>query len=366
MVKMYNYINVNQQYYPLENKKICIWGRSVSALTLYVELQNNGGVNIIGFTDSFAKGNETFAGLPVYTYSEIQCMDNLAVYISTVNEQYQREILEQTENLKGIDVLCRTAVYGPGCYDIAKLGKMIEKDHDEIEEVKKSLCDKKSVDTFENLLKYRVCNDAELIKKIYESGHKQYFPVGEFLPVCQDEVFVDAGGYNGETSYQFAQWTGDNYLKIYILEPDRLMAAVTREYIKLKNLKNVILVNKGAYSCETELSFHSDFISGSSHITTDGEKSIQTVSIDGLLAGDRASFIKMDIEGAEIEALIGAEKTIEQYRPKLAISVYHNEDDLWKIPYYIKKRYPWYKLYMRHYTTITTETVLYAVEDEGY
>ncbi len=248
------------------------------------------------------------------------------------------------------------------------LDELIEFDIDvkEIEEVIKGLCDKKSVDTFENLLKYRVCNDAEMIKKVYESGHKQYFPVDEFLPICQDEVFVDAGGYNGETSYQFAQWTGDSYSKIYILEPDRLMAAVTREYIKIKNLQNVILLNKGAYSCETELSFHSDFLSGSSHITGDGERSIQTISIDGMLAGDRASFIKMDIEGAETEALIGAEKTITKYRPKLAISVYHNEDDLWKIPYYIRKKYPWYKLYMRHYTTITTETVLYAVEDKCY
>ncbi len=291
-------------------------------------------------------------------------MENLVIYISTFNAQFQREILEQTEGLKNADVLCRAAVYGPGCYDISKLGKMIEKDSEEIEEVRRNLADKKSLDTFEHLLKYRVCNDAELIEKIYESGHKQYFPVNEFLPVCQEEVLVDAGGYNGETSWQFAQWTGGNYSKIYILEPDRLMAAVTREYIRIKDLHDVVLVNKGAYSFETELSFHSDSLSGSSYITTDGEKVIQTISIDEMLAGGRATFIKMDIEGAEPEALIGAEKTIVKYRPKLAISIYHNEDDLWKIPYYIKKKYPWYKLYMRHYTQITTETVLYAVEEQ--
>lgn len=365
MVKIYHCINTGKQYYSLENREICIWGRSVSALELYVELQNGGEGNIIGFTDSFAKGGETFAGLPVYTFSEIQRMDKPVIYISTVNEQYLREILEQTERLENADILSRGAVYGSGCYDVSKLKKIMEEDSDEIEEVRKSLCDKKSVDTFENLLKYRACNDAGLINSIYETGHAQYFPVNEFLPVCQEEVFVDAGGYNGETSWRFAHWTGGNYSKIYILEPDKLMADVAREYIKIKNMKRVILVNKGAYSCETKLSFHHDSLSGSSCITADGERAIETISIDEMLAGDRATFIKMDVEGVETEALIGAEKTINMYRPKLAISVYHKEDDLWKIPYYIKKKYPWYKLYMRHYTPITIETVLYAVEDKG-
>lgn len=69
----------------------------------------------------------------------------------------------------------------------------------------------------------------------------------------------------------------------------------------------------------------------------------------------------MDIEGAELPALIGAEKTILSCKPKLAISIYHNEDDLWNIPYYIYQKYPWYQLFIRHYTKITTETILYAV-----
>ena len=66
-----------------------------------------------------------------------------------------------------------------------------------------------------------------------------------------------------------------------------------------------------------------------------GKIQIKAVSIDEMLAGERASFIKMDIEGAEMPALIGAQKTIEKYKPKLAISIYHKEDDLWEIPYYI-------------------------------
>lgn len=79
-----------------------------------------------------------------------------------------------------------------------------------------------------------------------------------------------------------------------------------------------------------------------------------------MLKGKEATYIKMDIEGAEMAALEGARKTIAKFRPKLAISIYHEDDDLWKIPFYIKKQYPWYRLFIRHYTSVTTETVLYA------
>lgn len=70
----------------------------------------------------------------------------------------------------------------------------------------------------------------------------------------------------------------------------------------------------------------------------------------------------MDIEGAEMDALIGSEKTITEYHPKLAISIYHKDDDLWTIPYYLMKKYPFYRFFIRHYSSITTETILYATE----
>lgn len=363
MVRKYSYIDVNQECYSLENRDVCIWGRSISALELYVKLHDKG-VNVIGFTDSYADKGEVFAGLPVFDFSEIQEMDSIVIYISTVNMQFAREILELTEHLNNAIVLCKGVVYGAGCYNILNLEKLIKKDTRKIEAVRNALCDKKSVDTFDNLLKYRISNEIDLINEIYETDHCQYFPDEQILPKYPNEIFIDAGGYNGATSCEFAEWIEDDYLKIYVMEPDDLMFAIAEEYVKIKGLRDVTLINKGAYSCEKRLAFHNDADSGSSCISTNGSSCIQTISIDEMLAGGKATFIKMDIEGAEMEALIGAEQTITMYRPKLAISVYHNEDDLWKIPYYLKEKYPWYKLYLRHYTRITTETVLYAVADE--
>ena len=66
-----------------------------------------------------------------------------------------------------------------------------------------------------------------------------------------------------------------------------------------------------------------------STISDSANEIIETISIDELLGGKRASYIKMDIEGAELQALLGAEQTIRKYKPKLAISVYHNRYDIW-------------------------------------
>lgn len=146
------------------------------------------------------------------------------------------------------------------------------------------------------------------------------------------------------------------------MEPDYTMQRVTKEYIKLKQLNAVTVIGKGAYSHSTTLRFNNSIESGSSCINEQGKARIETISIDEMLNGQRVSYIKMDIEGAEMEALNGAHNTINKFRPKLAISVYHKEDDLWNIPDYLHKEYPWYKFYLRHYTPITTETILYAME----
>ena len=76
---------------------------------------------------------------------------------------------------------------------------------------------------------------------------------------------------------------------------------------------------------------------------------------------NRVTFIKMDIEGSELEALKGAQQTIQRDRPKLAICIYHKPEDMTDIPLYIKSLVPEYRLYVRHHSNRCSETVLYAV-----
>ena len=359
MEKRYKYIDLLNVNYELRDKRVVIWGLSSSALSLFVRLRANN-INIIGFTDSFVEESGTeFVGLPVFTFDEMKALENIVIYIATDVLEYKRQILDKAQPLSNAVILTKGKIYGGIEYDTDALVKKIALEKDEIVFVRENLCDDKSKRTFENLLEYRTCNNEKLIYEVYENGHKQYFPVGEIIKPEKEGVFIDAGAYNGRTSVLYANWN-PNYSKIYFMEPDLTMYAVATEYVRLKGIKNIVGVNRGAYSCETELSFKNDFASGSSKIDECGTNTIKTISIDEMLSGEKATFIKMDIEGAEMEALKGADKTITKYKPKLAISIYHKEDDLWKIPYYIKQKYPWYKLFIRHYEQTAIETVMYA------
>ena len=212
MVKEYNYVNILESNIELRNQKVIIYGLSKSALDVYVKLVALG-ADIVGL-QILLHHWWTFCDLPVYDVEEVKNMNNIYVYVSTSNTEYLREILDILEGTKN-QVLCKGTVYGAGLYDVFKLQKMIQGDEDKINEVASLFADKKSIKTFNNLIKYRMSNQTELLKEIYEKSHKQYFPIEEIFTPTNDEIFIDAGGYNGQTSVEFAEWLIIN-MKRYI------------------------------------------------------------------------------------------------------------------------------------------------------
>ncbi len=295
MVKIYRYINILQENFKLSDKRVIIWGKSISALNLYVELRSKN-IDVIGFTDSVTNQIQQFADLPLYPFEQVLTMQGIVIYIATIVPQCQIEILEHLHDVN-VPVLCRGMVYGPGHYDTQKMREKIENDKDKIEQIKKLLKDEKSKKTFFNLIKYRVSNNHQLLSEVYESGHRQYFPTQEIFEPLDSEIFIDAGAYNGATSVEFSEWVHGKYEKIYLMEPDRLMKTVAREYITLKDMKNVEFIEKGAYSESSVLSFRNIAESGSSYIDETGNSKIDTITIDEMLQFGRATYIKMDIEG---------------------------------------------------------------------
>jgi hypothetical protein len=125
-------------------------------------------------------------------------------------------------------------------------------------------------------------------------------------------------------------------------------------------LNNFTLFETGLWSADDTLNFTSTS-AGDSRINAEGTAIIQGVSLDKVLKGEKATFIKMDIEGSELEALKGAQNTIRMYKPMLAVCVYHKPEDILELPLYIKELVPEYRLYFRHYSMSHCETVLYAV-----
>lgn len=188
-----------------------------------------------------------------------------------------------------------------------------------------------------------------------------YFDLHEFKHDPQ-EVFIDAGGFDGETTKRFIEWCGGQYESIYAFEP--MTDAYELMKNRLKDIPNVNLYKCALGSGKEEKCFAQTYcgIMGS-HLGKNGDyvERVKVESIDDILCGKKATFIKMDIEGAELEALKGSIKTLRKYRPKLALSLYHKNEDLYTIPLWLKENIPDYKFYLRHYSNKRWDLVLYAV-----
>lgn len=187
------------------------------------------------------------------------------------------------------------------------------------------------------------------------TGKIQYFDV--FEPE-ENEVFIDAGSYDGGTILDFLQWTGGRYQKIIALEPLTDMHRQIEIMCRERNLRNIELHEAAAWNREEELSFTEDLTG--SKVEEEGAIAIKGIALDHIVREDRVTFIKMDIEGSELKALEGARRIIQRDHPKLAISLYHKPEDIVELPAYILELVPEYKFYIRHYRSDVCETVLYA------
>lgn len=156
------------------------------------------------------------------------------------------------------------------------------------------------------------------------------------------------GGYTGDTIEEFLDWTKGHFKRIYSFEPQTDKALhIKKNLWRYVGNENIRFSQVGVWSKETLV----DFIDGDDRVSGRiGENSgnkISTIALDEAIQ-EAVTFIKMDIEGAEIEAIKGAEGHIKNDKPKLAISIYHKPNDLWEIPLLIHKLAPEYKLYIRH------------------
>lgn len=202
-----------------------------------------------------------------------------------------------------------------------------------------------------------------LAKLVVPLSDLQYFDL-PYLPKTTDEIFVDVGVLDGTSTLNFIKWANGTYKIAYLFEPN--VEAI--ELIK-NNLtsERVRLINKGLWDKDTNLCFISDSQSmGSFSLRESGNlagatDTVPVTSLDNTLLDVPVTFIKMDIEGSELNALHGGEALIRKYHPKLAICIYHKPEDVIEIPKFIIECYPGYKFYVRHYALTENETVLYAV-----
>ena len=244
---------------------------------------------------------------------------------------------------------------------IAQQNDFLAQNIERVNIVANMLADEKSQKTYLSMVKFRqTCQKKDFPISYYEKV--EYF-IKE-LKLDNDEVFIDCGAYTGDTIDEFLKHCPE-YKQIVAFEPASKIFKKLKE--KYENNPKIILKNAGAYDKNGVVDFIDANAGETGTIIAGGGEyedltSIQVNAIDNLNL-EKVTFIKMDIEGAELNALKGAEKTILRDKPKLAICIYHSNEDMVCIAEYIHNLVPEYKLYVRQHSLYPSAvgTVLYAI-----
>jgi len=191
----------------------------------------------------------------------------------------------------------------------------------------------------------------------------EYFPEG-VINLSENEGFVDCGAYIGDTLVEFIKRSNGKFNHAFCFEASPkifLDLEATARNLGLESSK-ISCYSKGVWSKNETLNFSFNGIG--SAVCDNGEEKISVVKLDDFLSEQekgKITFIKMDIEGAEIDALRGMSEIIKNNKPKLAVCVYHKPEHFWEIPFLIKSLSPDYKIYFRQHAISRLETVCYAV-----
>ena len=192
---------------------------------------------------------------------------------------------------------------------------------------------------------------------LFSFGHYTLPGLCEVLP---GDCVIDAGAFDGTSSVFLANKCGEDGT-VYAFEP------MDRHCNQIERLKDCFK-KSGIYTVRQGLSNEKNTTrmresSQGSHICDTGDVEIRTTPLDAFVKENRIGkidFIKVDVEGHELKLLEGAAKTIREMKPRMAVSIYHNNEDIFTLPDYIRSLCPDYKFYLRHHCFNSCELVLYC------
>ena len=350
----------------VEQTPVYLYGAGAFGNTLLHYLVNHG-VNVKGYLDKNAVSEQTLNKLPVHKLDSsdittIQRSSSLLIVSIVLPVEEQIALCSDLKRLgfarvvDGQSLWIRSFPFSPNVFDAdIKNNDWSEKMYRALE----LLADDESREVYAKNLRAHILREYDDYAASLNCW--QYF--SKDIPFSKGHSkFVDCGAYNGDTLKELAQnFAVDTYIGF---EPmNTLFPCLAETANNLQSKLKQIFLYPCAVGGENRVSFLSGN-EGSATLTNSGDNLIQVVRLDDALAGFEPTFIKMDIEGAEIEALQGAEKIIRSHKPDLAICVYHYIRDFFEIPLLLHKFNPNYKIYLRAHCTCTLETTLYATEKE--
>ena len=305
-------------------------------------------------SDEFARGN-LFHGFSVRKLSDTvaELGEDIVIVISFASQR--PEVLAKMYELDAkYDVVAPDVPVVPG----ALFDEAFVREHSAaMQECYDLLADERSREVFLDTVRFKLSGRLEYLRRS-ESGKDEVFE--NILKPTENEHFSDLGAYNGDTIRELLHYTDGKFASVTALEPDRRSFRKLNEWASANITGDVTLVQAGAWNEDTVKCF-TDQAGRQSRVAGQG-KETQMRALDSVLSGRPCTYLKMDVEGAEREAIAGAEKTIRQYAPKLNIAAYHRSEDFFQLPLLIHALQPSYRLYLRHHPYVPAwDTNLYAI-----
>jgi FkbM family methyltransferase len=368
---------------------VVLFGAGTAGIRLCMALEIHH-VNITCFCDN---NPETVgghcSGYPVISVEELRRSHQDSLIVITVSSQYTQQIHGQLLALGFSSDKIHTLPLDPMIYytNVSKLywyPADLQVHAQQLQDAHNLFADKKSKDLFVNRIalltngfdynsfRHFIDEFADFLsvhgpnlfsEPLYDENY--FYFHSDFFPVKEGEVFANVGALLGDCAIEFAnacREKGLPYKEIINFEPDPSNFILLSK--NMTHLPNVRCLPYGLWSHNSRLRFSNPAQSGAGapgRLDNEGDLEVDVVSLDKLLPDADITLIKMDVEGAEMEALRGAADTIRRNTPKLAISVYHERDDIFEIPLFIHQLHSGYKFYLRHHSTTFSETVLFAI-----
>ncbi len=340
------------------DKKIVLYGMGDGAEKIRAVLDGIGvEIDDIMASDEFVRGH-SFMGFRVKKLSEIEQLygDDFIILVS-----FGTQLPEVMDRI--YDIASRHELYAPnvpvigdGLFDL----EYAREHYKELKAAYELMADEQSKKVFENIIRYKLSGDIRLLKECETSREEMY----DLLRIGAEEIYVDLGAYNGDTLVEFLNETSMKFRKLYAMEPDH------KNYLKLKRRLYMIgsglleAYNCGAWDSETTMLFSLKAGRSSKVDNSDSARGreVRMMSVDHMLQGGEATFIKYDVEGSEEKALNGTRQTIAKCRPKLNVALYHRNEDMFAIPLQVAELNRKYKLYLRHHPYVPDwDTNLYCI-----
>ena len=348
----------------IRNKKVILYGAGIDGIKVFAELENYQ-VEVIAFFDMRADLLKNIKDIPVFKPD---------YNIVTENEKAYIPVVLTVKPFKPVtDAITKTLVEN-GYKNIIKATDMFEfysftkKDISEFDKINSSIIE--CAQLLEDEESYKIYRGfiASHATKQYDTfstptQNTKYFD-SDFDENKGYQRYIDCGAFDGDTLRDLNQLKG-KVEKVALFESDM---STFKELLKTIGDDSQLYAGEmslypcGVWSDTVKLRANNG-MELNSHISDDGDDIIQCVAIDQVLKGFNPTFVKIDVEGAEYQALTGARNTITENKPDMVISLYHDLRDIWELPLFIKSWDLGYKFYIRVYGKGGNATMLYAFSE---